>query len=485
MELNTRRFYCRHSQCPLKIFCERLPAFAAPSARRTIRLNEVLRLIGLAAGGEVGAWLATALGMKVSPDTILHRIRQTQLPTPPVPTVIGVDDWAKHKGQSYGTILVDLERRATIDLLPDREATSLADWLKQHPGVAFISRDRAGAYADGARQGAPSAIQIADRWHLNKNMTEAVERFLNTKHSYLRQAVNRINDSAVPDKEIAGAVTNTQRASKAELWNERKRVRFEQVRQLHCQGASIQAIAREFRMHRRTVRMMLQAETCPQRATPPKRKSQIDRHIEYLAQRWTEGCHNSAQLHRELRAQGYRGSESSVRHFVARWRTELPKGLRRARSGEGLLTPNAGAKKVVASARRAAWLLVREAEKLEAEEKVFVENLIELSPEIAEAQSVAKEFNRILKQRDHRAFAGWMARVTKSGIPEMKKFALGLERDRAAVVAALEYEWSNGPTEGHINRLKTLKRAMYGRAKFDLLKIRTLARTKIGVGLRE
>jgi len=149
------------------------------------------------------------------------------------------------------------------------------------------------------------------------------------------------------------------------------------------------------------------------------------------------------------------------------------------------LTPNAGAKKVVASARRAAWLLVREAEKLEAEEKVFVENLIELSPEIAEAQSVAKEFNRILKQRDHRAFAGWMARVTKSGIPEMKKFALGLERDRAAVVAALEYEWSNGPTEGHINRLKTLKRAMYGRAKFDLLKIRTLARTKIGVGLRE
>lgn len=128
---------------------------------------------------------------------------------------------------------------------------------------------------------------------------------------------------------------------------------------------------------------------------------------------------------------------------------------------------------------------MREAEKLEAEEKTFVERLVESSPEIAEAQIVAKEFNRILKQRDHGAFTNWMEQATQSGIPEMKKFALGLARDRAAVVAALEYEWSNGPTEGHINRLKMLKRSMYGRAKFDLLRIRTLAGTKMGAGLRQ
>jgi transposase len=482
LEVHARRLYCHHVECPQRIFCERIPTFVAPYARRTLRLNEALRLIGLAVGGEAGSRLAIALGMSVSPDTIIQRIRQMQLSTPPAPKVIGVDDWAKHKGQSYGTILVDLERRSTIDLLPDREASSLATWLKQNPGVEFISRDRAGAYAEGARQGAPSAVQIADRWHLSSNMTDAVERFLNTKHSCLRQAVGRVNNTAVSAEEPRAGILATKRPSKVELWNERRRARHEQVQTLHRQGVSIQAISRELRMHRRTVRMMLQAETCPERAAPLKRQSRIDRHLNYLSRRWADGCHNSAQLHREIRYQGYRGSESSVRHFVARWRASLPDGLKRALSGPNSPPPKTEAKKIVASARRTTWLLLRDPEKLEAEERAFVEHLIEISPVIAEAQILAREFNRILKQRDQAAFPGWMERASQSRIPEMKSLAAGIERDRAAVVAALAYEWSNGTTEGHINRLKTLKRAMYGRAKFDLLRIKVLAGSKRGAG---
>jgi transposase len=476
VEVHARRLYCRHVECPQRIFCERIPTFVAPYARRTLRLNEALRLIGLAVGGEAGSRLAIALGMSVSPDTIIQRIRQIQLPKPHAPKVIGVDDWAKHKGQSYGTILVDLERRSTIDLLPDREASSLATWLKQNPGVEFISRDRAGAYAEGARQGAPSAIQIADRWHLSLNMTEAVERSLNNKQACLRQAVSRVNTAAeaAAAQQVGIAVAN--RPSKVELWNERRQARHERVWTLHRQGASIRAISLELRMHRRTVRMLLRAEICPKRATPSRRPSRIDRHLEYLSRRWAEGCYNSAQLHREIRSKGYRGSESSVRHFVARWRAALPDRLKRARSGPSSPAPETKSKKIVASARRATWLLLREADKLEAEERAFVEHLIETSPEIAEARLLAQEFNRILKQRDQEAFPSWMERASQSRIPEMKSLASGLERDRAAVVAALTYQWSNGPTEGHINRLKTLKRAMYGRAKLDLLKIRTLAR---------
>src|SRR5215475_3892114 len=442
LEVHARRLYCRHVECPQRIFCERIPAFVAPYARRRLRMNEALRLIGLAVGGEAGSRLAIALGMSVSPDTIIQRIRQTQLPTPLAPRVIGVDDWAKHKGQSYGTILVDLERRSTIDILPDREASSLATWLKQNPGVEFISRDRAGAYADGARQGAPSAIQIADRWHLSSNMTDAVERFLNTKHSCLRQAVSRVNNTAVPAEEARASITDTKRPSKVELWNERRQARHERVWTLHRQGASIHAISRELRMHRRTVRMMLQAKTCPERAAPSRRPSRIDRHIEYLSGRWAEGCHNSAQLHREICSRGYRGSDSSVRHFVARWRAALPDRQKRTWTGPKSPVPETKSKKIVASARRATWLLLREAEKLEGEERAFVEHLVQASPEIAEARLLAQEFNRILKQRDQEAFPSWMQRASQSRIPEMKSLAAGLERDRAAVVAALTYRWS-------------------------------------------
>src|SRR5262249_17021152 len=216
LEVHARRLYCRYSNCSQQIFCERIPAFVAPYARRTLRLNEALRLIGLAVGGEAGSRLAIALGMSVSPDTIIQRIRQMQLPTPPAPKVIGVDDWAKHKGQSYGTILVDLERRSTIDLLPDRESSSLATWLKQNPGVEFISRYRAGAYGEGAGQGAPSAVQIADRWHLLANMTTAVEQFLNTKQSCLRQAANRVNKAAIADEEPHPSSKHNKRHSKVE-----------------------------------------------------------------------------------------------------------------------------------------------------------------------------------------------------------------------------------------------------------------------------
>ncbi len=463
--LTMRKFCCSVTTCPRRIFTERLPDVVAPYARRTLRLAEVLQLLAFALGGEAGARLVYRLGFAASPATLLRLIRCSPLPRWATPRVLGVDDWAFRKGNRYGTILVDLEAHRPIDLLPERQAELLAQWLGEHPGVTIFSRDRAQIYADAARRGAPQAVQVADRFHLLKNLVDALERFLLHERPALQAAAGEEPTATALLKTYAAAdsVPWQQRAEAISLQKHAPKVaQYEQIQRLHAAGAAIQHIAQTVGLSRRTVYRYLNLPAPPERKRPYRTRPLLAPYEPYLRQRWTAGCHNKSQLLRELRDKGYTHGARNVFRFLKQVEQEEPVG------GGG------NKRQSVPSARHVAHLLVQRPERLSVEDQAYVDRLCAQTPVIAIAYEVAQAFARMTRERQGQNLEGWMAQAKDSGVSELRGYARGLEADLAAVKAGLRLVWSNGQTEGQVNKLKLLKRQMYGRANFDLLRLRVL-----------
>jgi transposase len=362
---------------------------------------------------------------------------------------------------------VDLERHRVLDLLPDREAVSLEHWLEAHPGVEVISRDRSNAYAEGATKGAPEAVQVADRWHLLKNLSQALERILQSQHQHLQQAAQtaavQTAAVAVPETPAPHAATPkplSRAQQQKHRSRERRLARYEQVKALHQQGWSQRAISCQTGLERKTIRRYLQAGSFREWATPRRRRA-LDGFLPYLEKRWAEGYHNAAQLWREIREQGYSGRPGMIRQWASRLRA---KGLAARLPG---IAP--AIRKPVPTPRQAAWWLLRPEER-NAEECRFLA-LYEQAPAVKHAAEVAREFTRLVRERDEKAWPMWQKAAAQT---LLAPFVRQLQRDEAAVQAALTHPWSNGQTEGQVHRLKLIKRQMFGRAKFDLLKKRVL-----------
>jgi transposase len=477
LQLRTRRFFCQHPTCSQAIFCERLPAVVAAHARRTVRLSAALEVLGFALGGKAGARVARALGMATSPDTVLRRVRRATLPQPPTPAVLGVDDWAKRKGQQYGTILVDLEQRKPIDLLPDREASTLAEWLKAHPGVEVISRDRGGTYADGARHGAPAAVQVADRWHLLANISTVIELLLHRHHRAVHEAVRTLNARvrACPSDPPALAQETREESppwryytpsrrerGRKRHFHDHRRTRYEAVKSLQHRGLTINETRKQLGLSYWTVQRFFLADEYPAMSRG-QRASVADRFAVYLQERWAAGCYNAKQLYREIREKGYGGSAVTIRRYVQRWRRQVPAKVR-------IVPP----KVRLPTLRALTWLLLKPPPRLQPLEQELVAEILRLSPALQHGLALVQEFRQLLRTRHAEGFTDWLTRASTSGLSEVENFVKVLRRDEAAVRAAFSLPWSNGQVEGQINRLKMIKRQMYGRANFDLLRVRVL-----------
>ena len=474
IELCVRRFYCHTESCERTSFAERIPTIVTPYARRTGRLVRDQTQVAFVAGGEAGSRLLTLLRMRASPDTLLRLIRRTPLPAVPPSRMLGIDDWARCKGQTYGTILVDLERHQAIDLLPDRSAESLARWLLDHPGIELISRNRAPEYIKGATLGAPTAVQVADRFHLLLNLREALERFLTRKSACLRAATQtpRPEPGSSPPPELTAEAGVGPRLTLAEqdkrVRRQRRQERYESVHQLYQQGFSRREISRQLDLGYRTVGKYLAVDSCPFYPEGRRGKSKLDRYLNYLQAQWWAGHHNASQLWREICHQGFTGS----RGLVAQWAAQARKALPSKTSSNLTTQPQ---QKASMAPHQASWLLVKTDKNLSQEEQAALQRMTTVDTQVAQVRALAQSFIAMVKDRQPQNLGPWLKSIADSGISTLQRFADGLRKDLEAVKAALTLPWSQGQVEGWVNKLKFIKRSMYGRANFDLLRQRVLA----------
>lgn len=457
LHLMVRRFRCPNRACPRATFAEDFGPALPRFARRTTDATALLLQVACATGGEGGARLAKRIGLPTSPDTLLRLLRQLPEPDRPTPTVLGVDDLSLRRGRSYATLLVDLVTHQRVDLLQGREAAVLAEWLTRHPGVTTIVRDRSEAYAEGAKTGAPLARQVADRFHLVQNAGAALDDLLKQRRRIIdcNPEGPSVNSTAAKPLSPSQQRQAEQRASRIARW--------EQVRALRATGMSLRGIAKVVSLDRKTVRSLLATPEPPRNRQRYPRPTDLTSptlrpYVSYLQDRWQQGCHNISQLYREIVTQGYSGSRSLLAQALAPWRPPRAPPANRRRTRRSLR-----------------WLCLRPSADLNPEEQAALEQVLAEDAELASGYALLQRFRALVATRDLAALGRWLADALTSSLPSFVALANGITADRSAVEGALTMPWPNGQTEGQVQRLKLIKRQMYGRAKFDLLRRRVLA----------
>lgn len=475
--LHVRKFFCEETTCVRKIFVERLTPFLEPWARVTLRLFQIIQTLGLATGGRLGVRVTERLSIQTSRTTILRRIMA--LPTEPIGEVrqIGIDDFSFRRGRKFGTIVVDLQTHKVLDVLPDRTADTSSAWMSAHPELEIVSRDRGGDYAAAARKAVPQATQVADRFHIYKNLTEAVELTLARCRTEIRQKVfdalpeeeRQIKEPQIVPIEFTSLenwkpAPNTY-AERARLVRQAQRQdRHKQIQDLQALGMIDTEIANRIGITTRTLRRW-RKEGFSEVQRRRKRPSSFDPYAAYVLSRWEQGCTNGLQLHKEIKEKGYTGTSRALYSFLVPLR-------RHQRIVQKATVPQAPLQDF--SAKNAVWLFVRDPEKLDEKEQVMLTTICQASEMAQMTYQFVQEFRQMLHHREGEKLDTWLEAVKASQIRELQRFVTGIERDKAAVLAGLTLSQNNGLVEGKVNKLKLIKRMGYGRAGFPLLRQRVL-----------
>jgi transposase len=400
--------------------------------------------------------LAKVLGYVTSGDSLLKLQRREKMEIQE-PRVVGIDEFSLRRSPEiiYGTIIVDEERHLPIAVLDTDQMKPVAEWLKSHPDIEIITRDRDQSYANAAKYAAPQAIQVADRFHLSQNVSEALKVFFKA-HTWKLPAP----DSAQPPMLIEAPTIPEVLPQKTLQPTPSKQERWEAVKKKRATGLPIGRIAFDMGMCWRIVYRYLSSETAPIYTPRPPARRKVSPFLAHLRQRWEEGHHNASELYREIQKVGYQGKDGMVRQVLRAWRKNQGKPLKPIESPPLLYR----------------WLL-RSQDKLKAEEKIKLAQILELNPPLSIGYHLKEQFLEIIRKRDVGGLLAWLQEAARCGLKPFQGIVPGIQRDIEAVKNALTIPWSNSQCEGQICRVKLIKRAGYGRAKVDLLRQRILHRS--------
>src|SRR6266699_2716990 len=460
LALTVRKFVCTTPGCPRRIFTERLPGLVQSYARMTTRLIALVQALGLGAGGQLGTRLADRSAIATTPSTLLRHLMQLPPAVARAVRVLGVDDWSWKKRHRYGTLLVDLERHKIVELLADRESATLERWLRGHPEVEIVSRDRGKDYARAVTRAAPQALQVVDRFHLVRNLAEVLQKLLAHCRAEIRQqdADQLLPQKAAeePARPLPTPATWQQRTPPhIEVAHQARQAsrddRFRQMTALRVQGLTQAAIAKRMGMSEKAVRNWLKRGVAPTWKRQFRRRSVFDPYAAYVLQRWQEGVHEAKQLSEEIRAQGFPGNVRIVQRFVQALRDDPEKIT---------LAPATSAERF--SANTATWLFIRDPKQLTTEKQAELELICQRSETARKTYELTQQFLTMLRKRRGQDFETWLSAVEASHIPELGRFAHSLCKDKDAVIAGLTLSYSNGPVEAQVQKLKLVKRSMFG-----------------------
>lgn len=462
--IEVRKFFCRNAKCQRKIFTERFTHQIQPHGRCFLRCEEMLQKVGLELGGSKAARMGKVMGYTSSASSILRRLKRIKLPASTMTSgTLGVDDWAYKKGRTCGTIIVDMESRKIVDLLPDREASTLANWLMVHPEVHTVARDRASAYALGIQTGAPQAKQVADRYHLVVNLRDAVQRSL-YKHGKMIRSCFHAFGSDPTDLQMPPVEETPD--SKPRSVNAEKHYKFQQAKELHKHGYSLKAIARQLKAGRRTIRKYIAMDHFKSREVNDTHYStNFSDYQALLAEMYSPDI-TYLNLFNHVKKLGFNGKYTQ---FCQRMNQLFNDGkTARSRKSNRL----AVLKPVKTwSTSKLAFMALSDG-KLDAEDQAFLDFLCAKSPEIKTTAELAQTFKKLVTRKLDSSLEEWLKQAKSS---ELNGFAYGIKRDFDAVNQAILSPISNGQVEGQVNKLKMIKRKMYGRAGFNLLRTIILA----------